>query len=134
MVPGPSVEPPLFVCIHNIQKRIPHFKVGVTLFYSACNSYVSLDCTQENDDHLGNAVWIGARRKNINDCSSPLEWISNVGATFPIKYSNWAPGEPSCGKQKEACASINEHFGTITWNDLECTWYTCPLCEVTIYA
>lgn len=95
-----------------------------------------LGCRQTNhlpDNTLrtSNGFWIGARRWNTSDCTSPLEWTSNSDTTFPIEYNNWAPYEPNCGSNSEACASINKWHNS-KWNDLLCAWSACPLCEITI--
>lgn len=89
-----------------------------------------LDCPEYN---IRNAFWIGARRRIISDCYSPLEWKSNNGSTFPIQYSNWAQGEPNCGAgNSEACGSIDKTRDS-KWNDIQCTRYACPLCEVMVH-
>lgn len=105
---------------------------------SPCNNYACfLGCPRTQNRFPDNATdgvmafWIGARRRNISDCNSTFEWTLNNRTTFPVQYSNWATGEPSCAQQREACASLNK-YTALKWNDLMCTWSACPFCELTI--
>jgi hypothetical protein len=97
------------------------------------------ECKTKGGQRLRYAFWTGARRRNISDCNSPLQWTSSNGLTHPITYSNWNRGEPNCERvnllgQREACAAIDmrEQFA-YKWNDMPCDYHVCPLCEVTVH-
>jgi len=83
----------------------------------------------------GYSFWTAGARKIIKDCSSPFYWKSAQGSEKPVSFQNFAPNEPSCGRNipghedAESCLSL---WGNVAyaWNDLSCDWLICSVCEI----
>jgi hypothetical protein len=79
--------------------------------------------------------WTSGQRADRTQCgATPWVWKPYPGVMLPVTFTDWNPGEPNCAHgQTEQCV----HYGTETflnykWNDLNCNWPLCALCELDV--
>lgn len=76
----------------------------------------------------GNLFWTSGQRLVENNCRTPFVWKVRSNRKLVYEFTNWNPGEPSCGDRVESCMDI-EASRNFAWNDVPCTVKTCPVCE-----
>jgi hypothetical protein len=78
--------------------------------------------------------WTSGQRADRTQCgSTPWVWKPYPGVSYPVTFTDWANGQPTCSWGTEHCF----HYGTdvfdnYKWNDLNCAWPACPLCELEV--
>lgn len=88
----------------------------------------STACVASDWTGLGSFFWTSGQRKIEGDCKYPFIWKLFNEKQLPFGFTNWLPGEPSCGGNTENCMHLwaTKNFG---WNDAQCSVKICPLCE-----
>lgn len=75
--------------------------------------------------------WIGAQRKNMNDCRSEFVWKLSKNVNETLSYNDFTPGEPNCAGGNEYCAEVWGRWkDRFEWNDRPCDYLRCALCEI----
>lgn len=86
-----------------------------------------------NDDRpwpdAGNLIWISGQTRHPQRCGDPYVWRPLKGIEIPFNYANWYSIYPDCHQGVENCVQIMTGRN-YTWNDYDCTWSACAICEL----
>jgi hypothetical protein len=74
--------------------------------------------------------WISGQRNRSRCGNEPWVWKPDGVTTLPMRVNFFEGIQPNCFNNGEHCL---QYAGTsFTWNDLNCTWLACSLCEKTL--
>jgi len=83
---------------------------------------------------FGNAYegyWTSGQRQTANCGDEPFVWKNYPGTDIPVGYTNWAENKPDCINSTEMCIQLTTpRYLDERWDDLNCRWPLCVMCEM----
>jgi hypothetical protein len=77
--------------------------------------------------------WTSGQRANRTKCSTPWVWKPYPGTSLPVTFTDFYTAQPNCFLNNETCLHYGtDWFADFRWNDVNCVWPLCALCELDV--
>lgn len=79
--------------------------------------------------------WTSGQRETDSCGSSvPFRWKVSAENSLSVDYTNWYSNQPSCSNSNETCLHLTTpDWYNEQWNDLNCAWPLCAMCEMDLW-
>jgi hypothetical protein len=74
--------------------------------------------------------WTSGQKTDRTQCRTPWVWKPYPGTSLTVTFTDFAHGEPNCHNGRETCFHYFDEPQRFRWNDINCDWPLCALCEL----